>query len=100
RGIVPKVLPCVPLPLPGAPKRRKVWYFMRNMLIPQNEQARQARHPERNPGITQRCSEIVQRDLSTSLRSAQDDEATAGSTFTRRPPRSKRTLPSIRAKIV
>src|SRR6266850_6275654 len=28
RGILPSVLPCVPLPLPGAPKRMNVLYFM------------------------------------------------------------------------
>src|SRR5437764_14318536 len=28
RGILPSVLPCVPLPLPGAPKRMNVLYFI------------------------------------------------------------------------
>src|SRR5262249_4818092 len=47
---------------------------------------------------------IFGQDLSTAVAaatSAQDDEETrAGSTFTRRPPRSKRTFPSTKAKIV
>src|SRR6266480_741523 len=33
RGILPSVLPCVPLPLPGAPKRMNVLYFMRGTFF-------------------------------------------------------------------
>src|SRR6266550_7055860 len=33
RGILPSVLPCVPLPLPGAPKRINVLYFMRGTFF-------------------------------------------------------------------
>src|SRR4030095_6744128 len=33
RGILPRVLPCVPLPLPGAPKRMNVLYFMRGTFF-------------------------------------------------------------------
>jgi hypothetical protein len=27
-GMVPRIFPCVPLPEPGAPNSRMVWYFM------------------------------------------------------------------------
>lgn len=31
-GMVPRIFPCVPLPEPGAPNNKMVWYFMRRGL--------------------------------------------------------------------
>src|SRR6266436_7717817 len=46
RGIVPRVLPCVPLPLPGAPKRMKVLYFMGSSRYTANSSKPEGRKPD------------------------------------------------------
>src|SRR5205814_9816838 len=61
-------LPILPLPLPGAPKRINVWYFICETRL----YCKPAQLGKQNP---------------TSY-----FPSASGSTFTRRPPRSKRTL--------
>src|SRR5882757_10974642 len=90
RGILPSVLPCVPLPLPGAPKRTNVLYFIGGTFFYKtNSEFGQC---------LQRHLELSYSDRETSSHNRRASPpgrryfAATGSTFTRRPARSKRTF--------
>src|SRR4051812_2896261 len=54
--MVPSVLPWVPLPLPGGPKRRYVLYFMRVSVIAEMPAAAQRTNPARSACLVSVCS--------------------------------------------